>query len=87
MLSFADLNSSRLVLYGAIIMAKQHDRKAFRKLIKIAIKDGFCIKLRKDKVFVYAQNGEQYLAHQGERAYHPLRRFLKRNSTSLLYSN
>ncbi len=61
-------------------MAKQHDTKAFTKLVKLAAKSGCVITYRNNKVIVITPGGRQYIAHAGERAFHPLRRFLKKEN-------
>lgn len=59
-------------------MSKQHDCRAFKQLIKVAATAGCVIEPKKSgSVAVKTPNGQMYIAHAGERGYHPLRRFLK----------
>jgi len=51
-------------------------------MFKVLEKDGFtCMPLGKNrnKFYVYKGLGERYLIHSGEKAYNPLRRWLKIN--------
>lgn len=59
-------------------MAKAHDCRAFTNLIKYAATKGCVIEHKKSGSYaVKTPNGQMYIAHAGERGYHPLRRFLK----------
>lgn len=55
-----------------------HNTNSFNKLLKKAEKAGCITEKKKNGLLVIAPNGERYLAHPSEKAYHPLRRFLKR---------
>ena len=57
----------------------KHCNRKNTNFIKILVKDGFiCEPCRdKNKFYVYKDGGEKYLIHSGERAFHPLRRWLK----------
>lgn len=60
----------------------KHNRKKFAKVLRRLNKaQDITLKEKGDKLMIQAANGEQYLAHIAERAIHPLRRWLKQNTS------
>jgi len=61
----------------------KHNERKFNKIIKQITK---CRKIKEvekkgAKYLIKATSGEQYLFHMGEAGLHPLRRWLKKNSS------
>ena len=60
---------------------KHYNRKS-NNMLKILYKDGFTcepLKKNRNKFYIYKGDGQKYLIHSGEKAFDPLRRWLKNN--------
>ena len=62
-------------------MGGKHYNKKNCEMFKILEKDGFCCMpsgKNFNKFFVSRGNGEKYLVHPGDKAFYPLKRWLKK---------
>jgi hypothetical protein len=59
----------------------KHNNRKSNNMLKILEKDGFTcepLKKNRNKFFISKGNGERYLIHSGEKAFVPLKRWLKK---------
>jgi len=60
-------------------MGKHYNKKNIN-FLKVLEKDGFTCEMsgkNGNKIYISKKNGDRYLIHTGEGAFHPLRRWLK----------
>lgn len=63
------------------LMGGKHYNKKNCEMFKVLEKDGFCCMpsgKNFNKFFVSRGKGEKYLVHPGDKAFHPLKRWLKK---------
>ena len=56
----------------------KHYAKKGMKFIESLRKHGFTVLEKKNKYMIFKKNGPIYMAHVGGHAFHPIRRFVKR---------
>ena len=64
---------------------KKHIRSSYKKIQRNAVKMGWSLQATKKGTFYFPPNGgTPYLAHEGEKAIHVLRRFFKRHGVDIM---
>ena len=64
---------------------KKHISSSYKKIERKAVKLGFRLEHTKKGTFYFPPNGgTPYLAHEGEKAIHELRRFFKRHGINIM---
>ena len=64
---------------------KKHISSSYKKIQRKAVKMGWRLRATKKGTFYFPPNGSTpYLAHEGEKAIHELRRFFKRHNINIM---